>query len=160
MSDLLGVFEKCAKGVRDGILAASDNLAAMLEGFCVAPEPVIGRCVDGVVHFETLEDSVVNVPADAAPVPKPGDSSPSDSAIPPAPEGHPTSGQGSGNDVGDGAELPSGTALRSPSRDQEPSLSEIFTALDSFAPFGIPLWTPKDIAATFRELADYLDPPN
>lgn len=86
MSDFLAAFEKCAKGVRgglltaadvvtNGIVAASDNLAFLLDGLCRAPDSV----------------AVSPPAADAAPVPKPGDSSgPADSDIPPSPAGpHP-----------------------------------------------------------------------
>jgi hypothetical protein len=77
MFDPLYYFEKAAKAVRGGILAASDNLAFLVSDACRTPDSAAG--------------SPPNSVAVVAPSPKQGsDSPPRDSAIPPgALGGHP-----------------------------------------------------------------------
>jgi hypothetical protein len=74
MFDPLYYFEKAAKAVRGGILAASDNLAFLVSDACRTPDSAAG--------------SPPNSVAVVAPSPKQGsDSPPRDSAIPPVPSG-------------------------------------------------------------------------
>jgi hypothetical protein len=117
MTDWLSVVERGLKAVRYGFFNASDQLALALDGLCRAPEepyvdgtealdpdweakntyadggsyrratPAQFRAAYGRIP-SYAKDSVVSPPADAAPVPKPGDSSPStDCDIPRRPSG-------------------------------------------------------------------------